>query len=113
MEPCGHRVLVLPKVVEEKSEGGIIIHTDETTMKMEKAGNDIGTLYKVGPNAWKAYDNGEPWAKEGDTVVYARFGGVFVKDPNTDIEYILLNDEDLALVVETEVEDIEITEEIS
>ena len=108
MNPCGHRVLVLPNIVEETSDGGIIIHTDETSMKMEKAGNDIGTVFRVGPNAWKAYDDGHAWAKEGDTVVYAKWGGVFVTDPDTDIEYILLNDEDIALVVETEV-----TEEIS
>lgn len=104
MNPCGHRVLVFPENVEESSEGGIILHTNETSMKLQKAGNDIGTLYKVGPNAWKAYDNGEPWAKEGDKVVYAKWGGVFVTDPETDIEYVLLNDEDIALVIETDTE---------
>jgi len=113
MNPCGHRILVLPKVVEETSAGGIIVHTDETSMKMEKAGNDIGTLFKVGPNAWKAYDDGEPWAKEGDTVVYAKWGGVFVTDPDTDIEYVLLNDGDVALVIETEVDEEQTEKEIS
>lgn len=104
MEPCGHRVIVLPQKVEEKSSGGIIVISDSKTAKMEKAGKDIGTLYKIGPNAWKAFDDGLPWAKEGDEVIYAKYGGLFVTDPATDIEYVLLNDEDIVMVVETEEE---------
>ena len=37
IHPLGHRVLVLPEIVEEKSEGGIILHTGQNLMREEMA----------------------------------------------------------------------------
>ena len=102
-EPAGHRVLIKPKVVEEKSEGGIILHNNDTSKKMERAGNDIGTVYSVGMNAWLAYDGGKPWAAVGDKVIYAKYGGVFVTNPLDGEEYVLINDSDVACVLKRQV----------
>jgi co-chaperonin GroES (HSP10) len=42
-------------------------------------------------------DDGQPWAKEGDHVVFRKYAGEVVKDG--DIEYRVINDEDLISVV--------------
>jgi len=102
-EPAGHRVLIKPKTVEEKSDGGIILHNNDIQKKLERAGNDIGTVYSVGMNAWKAYDGGEPWAVVGDKVIYAKYGGVFVTNPLDGEEYVLINDADVSCVLKRQV----------
>lgn len=104
--PVGHRVLVKPKEIETQTEGGIYIVTDE---KLEKAAQQRGVLVAAGPQAWKAFRelyegkevNGNPWAKPGDTVIYSKYAGKFLKDEYTEEEFVLLNDEDIvALEVE-------------
>lgn len=104
--PAGHRVLVKPDDVEKTSKGGIIITIDD---KYEKASQETGTVVKIGFQAWKAFCNeqladgttkwGEPWCKEGDKVIYVRHAGKRVKDPVTEIEYVLLNDADITGVI--------------
>jgi chaperonin GroES len=95
IEPCGHRVLILPEVVEEKTSGGIILAT--STKEREQQATMRGTVEKVGVNAWKAFDDGQPWAKEGDQVVFRKYAGEVIKDD--DIEYRVVNDEDILSVI--------------
>lgn len=94
-EPCGHRVLVLPDVVEEKTAGGIILA--QTTKDRDQQATMRGTVIKVGINAWKAFDDGLPWAQEGDRVVFRRYAGEVVKDGDT--EYRVINDEDCLCII--------------
>lgn len=94
IKPAGHRVLVKPLPLDEKTKSGIILAHDE---RKEKA-QIRGTVVAVGPNAWKAFDGGEPWASVGDEIWYAQYGGYLVRDPETDEEYRLLNDEDVCAV---------------
>lgn len=94
IRPAGHRVLVKPLPLETQTKGGIFIPTDE---RKEKA-QIRGTIVAVGPNAWKAFDDGSPWASEGDEVWFAQYGGYLVRDPVTDEEFRLLNDEDVCAV---------------
>lgn len=106
---CGHKLLIKPEKVtgdeeEIKSEGGIIIATEETSIKAEQNKIDKGEIISLGPNCWKAFDSGEPWAKVGDIIYYARFGGTYVEHPETGEDFILLNDEDVNIVIETEEE---------
>jgi co-chaperonin GroES (HSP10) len=35
------------------------------------------------------------WCKVGDVVLYARYGGVIIEDPDTKKKYVVINDEDL------------------
>jgi co-chaperonin GroES (HSP10) len=87
--------LILPDVVEEKTAGGIILA--QTTKDRDQQATMRGTVAKVGINAWKAFDDGTPWAKEGDKVVFRKYAGEVIKDGDT--EYRVTNDEDILAVI--------------
>lgn len=94
---CGHRVLVMPDV-ETASASGIILAIDENK---ERAAAMTGKLIAVGPSAWVDFKT-EPWAVVGDSVIFAKYAGRFVTDPEKpDCKLILLNDEDILAVVTT------------
>lgn len=95
--PAGHRVLIKPEIVEEKTQGGIILAA--TTKDRDQQATMRGTVVSVGINAWKAFDDGQPWANVGDQVVFRKYAGEVVKDG--EIEYRVVNDEDV-LCIETE-----------
>lgn len=95
IEPAGHRVLILPDVVEEKTAGGIIIAA--TTQQREQQATMRGTVIKLGINAWKAFDDGTAWADKGDKVIFRKYAGEIVKDGDT--EYRVINDEDVIAVI--------------
>ena len=95
LQPLGFRVLIKPKDVEEMTAGGIIV-VDETR-EAERRTTQVGHIVAVGNTAWAAYDDGKPWAEVGDKVVYVKYGGKLIKDPDTGVEYVLLNDEDVLL----------------
>jgi len=94
--PVGHRILVKTKKVEEKSVGGIIIPTDVT--KKEQRGMEEGEVIAVGPNAYKAFDDGTPWVAVGDTVKFQRYEGILIIDnegKDDEVHYRILNDDDV------------------
>jgi co-chaperonin GroES (HSP10) len=99
IRPCGHRILVKPDPIETTTSGGIVIVMDE---KLAAADQMVGTLVSVGDQAWKAFSkdyNGEPWAKVGDRVLYARYAGKVVEDPESGEDFVILNDEDCVAVL--------------
>ena len=102
IQALGYRVLVEKDEVETTTAGGIVLAIDE---KLEKHAQNMGTIVNMGPVAFKAFSNnydGTPWAKPGDRVLFSRYAGVVVVDPDTAREYTLLNDEDIAaLITET------------
>lgn len=94
-----------PDPVERMSKGGIII--PDTAADGRKYLKTTGTIVKVGPDAWKAFRqvdregtmrNGDPWAKEGDQVHYAKNAGYRIVDEDTQEEYIVMQDEDVIVV---------------
>ena len=89
IEPEGVKVLVLPDPIPEKTDGGI--YRPPTARDSEQGAVIIGTLVAIGPAAQLEMD-GDP-LKQGDKVLYAKYGGFVVKDE--DIEYRVLNDEDI------------------
>lgn len=93
IKAVGHNLIVKPFPVEEVSAGGIVLNPS----KREQAAQVKGELVSIGPNAWKAFDDGEPWAELGQTVFYAQYGGAVIKDEDGE-EYRLLRDEDIAAV---------------
>lgn len=97
IEPAGHRVLVKVEEIEEKTAGGIIV--PKTTQEQQTQANIFGTVIAVGVNAWKAFDSGEAWAKVGDRVAIAKYGGFVIEDPDTKETFRLLNDEDICAVI--------------
>jgi len=103
IKPCGFMVLVKPDDVETKTESGIILTLDESKEAMAQV---YGTLVAVGPSAWRAFDDGTPWAKVGDKVVYSKYGGKILLDKENGVKYTMLRDEDvLAVITKEEVTD--------
>ena len=94
--PCGHRVLVKPDTVDEKKGGLYVPVQAKERMQNEQI---LGTIIEIGETAWKAFDDGVPWAKKGDKIYYARNGGWKIKDQTDGSEYVLLNDEDICAIL--------------
>lgn len=94
IKPVGYRVLVEPDKVEEKTKGGLFL--PQTTQDREQQAAIKGTVVAVGEHAWK--EDGEPWAKVGDRIIFAKYGGFEVEDDGK--AYRLLNDEDIVAVIE-------------
>lgn len=94
----GNRVLILPDPIPEKTSGGIF--RPDTTVEHEKYHVVMGTIKAIGDYAWQGFFDSKPWAKVGDRVVYAKYGGMIVEDNK--IQYRLLNDEDIMAIVEDE-----------
>lgn len=91
-KPCGHRVIVKPDPIEEVTESGIVVSVGEKKDR-EQAAQTSGVVVAIGPTAWRAFDDGDPWCAIGDRVRYAKYGGwAFHEDGE---EYRLLNDEDV------------------
>jgi co-chaperonin GroES (HSP10) len=91
-QPAGHRILVLPDIPPEKIGSLFVPAWVKDNRAIE---NIFGVIVAIGPTAWKAFDNGEPWAKIGDRVAFAKYGGFNLEDADTKVIYRLLNDEDV------------------
>lgn len=107
LKAVGHRVLVRLKQIdeslEEMSDGGIITKVKtKSRVDLEKQATQEAYVIQIGQNAWKAYDDGDPWAKVGDCVLISKYSG----DDRHDIEdgeiYRLINDGDIHGVFEGE-----------
>lgn len=113
--PRGDRILVKPEEIEEKTAGGIVI--PETIKDQHSMAQSIGILVAVGPDAWTHYVErstrgmeqtvvrrgySEPFAKVGDRVLFARYGGVQLNGKDGE-KYRLLNDDDVTALVDPEV----------
>ena len=92
IKPCGFRVLVELERLEEVSDGGIVI-ARENKGRREQTGQETATVVALGPTAFKAYDNGEPWCKIGDKVRIVRYSGNIIEDDNK--FYSIINDNDI------------------
>lgn len=101
IKPTGHKILVKPDPVEETTESGIVVSVGQGK-RLEEAGQQLGTLVDAGPQAWKAFSKdftGEPWASIGDRVLFSKYAGLHVEDPEDGNKYIILNDEDLVAII--------------
>lgn len=96
----GYRLLVRPDEIKKKTESGILIEFAGNE-KLEKGARITGTVVDIGPECWEMhkYPNKTPWCKVGDTIFWAKYAGKQVVDPDTQIDYIIINDEDVCGVV--------------
>lgn len=98
LEALGPRVIIFPDPVEEISKGGIVLARDE---RQAKAETSTGTIKEIGPLAWlDPALGGEPWCEVGDRVVYAKYSGKFVIDPDDEKEYVVINDDAIQARIE-------------
>ena len=91
----GYRLLIKPDGAMEKTAGGIILATDK---KLEQAAMQRGVVHSVGSRCWE--NEKEPWAVEGDYVLYSQYAGKVVSDPETNEQFIILNDEDILATIQ-------------
>ncbi len=97
--PTAHHVLVKPTEVEEKTKGGIYLATSAREDEQLKV--VTGELFRLGPQAWVGLGDGEPQAKVGDSVYFAKYGGFLVEDGKLG-NCRILNDEDIIAVIKQE-----------
>jgi chaperonin GroES len=95
IRPTGGHVLVKPEKVEEVTAGGIII--PDTVRDKEQQAATKGVVVAIGLSAWKDLDDGKPWCKVKDVVLYAKYAGIVMSGVDGE-DYVLLNDNDLLAV---------------
>lgn len=100
IHPVGHRILVKLKEAdkEEVSKGGILLSTGVDQERRQKATQDA-LVVELGPNAYKAFDDGEPWCSAGDWVKISKYCGEDYTDEVTKEVFRILNDEDVLAVI--------------
>lgn len=103
IKPILHRILVKPDDIMEKDvhlrkakELGLIVHRDE--QDREQAAVDEGTVVDFGPTVFRDFGSDNP-IKVGDKVVYARYAGKPIVDPDDEVKYVALNDEDVIAII--------------
>jgi len=99
LKPVGFCVLVKPDTPKETHKTALIEIPDDVADKWRIA-VDSGMLVAIGNMAWKGIVDGTPWAKVGDHVVYAKYGGKVMEDRDTKEKFILLNDKDIIGILE-------------
>lgn len=116
IEALGHRLTIRPdkpvdseaaKTKELAAKSGIVIPDKiredlDSQFTRERASVDQGTVLTIGKTAFRDF-GGDPWCEVGDYVAYARHSGKFVKDPDTDEDILVLNDEDIICRITKEV----------
>lgn len=102
----GPRVLVRPLPLEETAGTEVKFIIARTNVKAERAAVEQGEVIDVGPLAWNTDDLGEkgPWCAVGDIVLFAKYAGHFVNDPNfphdDSKQLVFLDEKDIIAVVE-------------
>lgn len=92
IKPIGDRVVIEPTSAEEVSKGGIVL-PDTAKEKPQE-----GKVVAAGPG--KRLENGkiaEMEVKEGDKVIYSKYGGSEVKIG--DKEYMILREDDILAII--------------
>lgn len=104
--PVGKHLLVKAHKLEDVDpmfkrfkDAGLAI-PDLKEKKMHERAVERGTVISVSPKAWKDWFDGEPWCKEGDDVIFAKYGGHIIT--HEEQEYVLLNDEDVLCVISSQ-----------
>ena len=98
-KPTGWRILVMPYMGKEKTEGGI--HVPDSIREQESRATVVAYVIKMGPLAYKDVDkfgtDGD-WCKEGDWVCIGRYAGSRFQIEGGEVR-IINDDEVIATIV--------------
>ncbi len=94
----GYRLMVRPDEIKKETASGILIEYAENE-KLEKGARVTGTVVSIGPECWDQHKGNTPWCAIGDQIFWAKYAGKQVVDPETQIDYVILNDEDVVGVI--------------
>lgn len=104
IHPVGHRILVLPEQETEDAKAlkkiGMVMA--ESHNERHRLAQMAGVVVGIGKTAWVDFKS-EPWAKEGDRVMFAKYSGVILRGKDGQ-SYRMVNDEDIVAVLDPEVE---------
>lgn len=97
IQPTEYKILIAPKLTQEKSKGGIIL--PDTTKERDQHAQMEGVIVATSPLAF-SYDNWKDASppKVGDRVLFAKYAGALVTGADGK-DYRLTNDKDVAAVL--------------
>ena len=100
-KPTGWRILILPYRGKGMTEGGIAL--PDNVVEQNQVSTQVGYVLKVGELAYKDPEKfpGDPWCKEGDWVMFARYAGSRFNIDGGEVR-ILNDDEILAGILDPE-----------
>ena len=100
-QPTGWRILVMPYMGKEKTDGGVYI--PDAAREKEARATTVAYVVKVGPLAYqdpnKFGDNSVPWCKEGDWVCIGRYAGSRFNIEGGEVR-IINDDEVIATIID-------------
>lgn len=99
-QPTGWRVLVMPYMGRDKTEGGVYV--PDQARERESRATVVAYVLKVGPLAYKDTDkfgSDNPWCKEGDWVCIGRYAGSRFQIEGGEVR-IINDDEVIATIVD-------------
>ena len=99
IHPKGHRVLIKPLELEEKTASGIVIAT-ATQKDREEMANTTGEVIAVGDGCWE--DLEKPWCTVGDRVVFAKYSGLLYVGKDG-CRYRIINDDNIVATLDGDV----------
>lgn len=97
-KPCGDRVLVKLKPIEQKG----LIEIPDKYKERDQYATQEAYVEAIGDCAWLAFGDGSPWAKLGDLVKILKYSG---EDDNTledGFVHRIIRDSDILAVIEGE-----------
>lgn len=104
IEPVTHRLVIRPFKITEVDEVyksalamGIQL-PDEDKRRREQAAVDRGTVISMGPTVFTDF-NCPNTINVGDEIVYAKYAGKEVEDPDTKETFTVINDEDVVAII--------------
>ncbi len=102
--PFLHRVLVKPFPIEEidptiKNAKAWGFELPETMKNREQAAAIYGTVVAVGETCFLDYNGRPTMLKPDDTVIFAKYAGKEITDPESKETLVLLNDEDILGII--------------
>ena len=93
--PVGHRVLIYPEQVEDKTASGIIVSTAAQNER-ETLAQMYGVVIAMGNTCYA--DQPSPWCKVGDRVSFAKYSGLIYKGLD-EKNYRVISDLDVVALV--------------
>lgn len=108
IEVVGFRILIKPDNIMESKKyktdiPGFVVAGQEK--EREQQAVDTGTVVSMGPAAFGDYSFDNPLSV-GDSIVFAKYAGKAVTDPETDEKFVIILDEDVVAIVRSGGEDI-------
>jgi len=106
IKPVGKHVLVKPHQLEEidpvyaRAKAAGIEMPELKEKQLAQKSVERAVVVAVSDMAWKDWFDGTPWCSVGDTVVFTKYAGHYIKDGEE--EYLLLNDEDVLGIIPKE-----------